>query len=218
MRHAPDSTKYAHAVTHTETRTRERRQRLAIEAARLISEGGIRDFHLAKRKAAERLGIHDDASLPRNSEIQEALRDYQRLFLAQSHPQLLRQRREAAARALAFFAEFEPRLVGAVLEGTADAHSAVCLHLHAEEPERVPLFLADHRIPAEESSRRIRLDRDRSDDVSVWLFVADDLPFDITVLPRAALRQAPLDRIDEKPMQRASLAALQELLAEPGEW
>ncbi len=212
MRHAPGSARHAHAVTHTETRTRERRQRLAIEAARLISEGGIRDYHLAKRKAAERLGIHDDASLPRNSEIQEALRDYQRLFLAQSQPQLLRGRREAAARALAFFGAFEPRLVGAVLEGTADAHSAVCLHLHTDEAERIPVFLAEQGIPAEASSRRVRLDRDRNTDVTVWLFAADDLPFDITVLPRDALRQAPLDRIDEKPMRRASLAAVRELL------
>ena len=214
MRHAPGSARHAHAVTHTETRTRERRQRLAIEAARLISEGGIRDYQLAKRKAADRLGIHDDASLPRNSEIHEALRDYQRLFLARSHPLLLRERREAAARALAFFAEFEPRLVGAVLEGSADAHSAVCLHLYADDAERVPVFLSEHRIPAESSSRRIRLDRDRMTDAPVWLFAADDLPFDVTVLPRDALRQAPLDRIDEKPMRRASLAALQELLAD----
>ncbi len=214
MRHAPASTRHAHAVTHTEIRTRERRQRLAIEAARLISEGGIRDFHLAKRKAAHRLGIHDDASLPRNSEIQEALRDYQRLFLAQSQPQLLRERREAAARALIFFAAFEPRLVGAVLKGTADAHSAVCLHLYTDEAERVSLFLADHHIPAEESSRRIRLDRDRTTEATVWLFAADGLPFDLTVLPRDTLRQAPLDRIDEKPMRRASLSALQELLTD----
>ena len=214
MRHAPGFARHAHTITHTETRTRERRQRLAIEAARLISEGGIRDFRLAKRKAAHRLGIHDDASLPRNSEIQQALRDYQRLFLAQSQPQLLRERREAAARALIFFAAFEPRLVGAVLEGIADAHSAVCLHLYTDEAERVPLFLAEHAIPAETSSRRIRLDRDRNADAPVWLFAADGLSFDITVLPRDALRQAPLDRIDEKPMRRASLSMLQELLAE----
>ena len=215
MRHAPGSARHAHAMTHSETRTRERRQRLAIEAARLISEGGIRDFHLAKRKAAHRLGIHDDASLPRNSEIQEALRDYQRLFLAQSQPQLLRERREAAASALTFFAAFEPRLVGAVLEGTADEHSAVCLHLYTDEPESVPRFLHEHDIPAQSSSRRIRLDRDRSIDATVWLFAADCLPFDLAVLPRDALRQAPLDRVGEKPMRRASLSALQELLADP---
>jgi hypothetical protein len=215
MRHAPASTRHAHAVTHSETRTRERRQRLAIEAARLISEGGIRDFHLAKRKAAHRLGIHDDASLPRNSEIQDALRDYQRLFLAQSQPQLLRERREAAARALTFFAEFEPRLVGAVLEGTADAHTAVCLHLYTDEPERISRFLVEHGIPAESSSRRVRLDRDRAIEATVWLFAADGLPFDLTVLPRDALRQAPLDRSGEKPMRRASLSMLQELLTDP---
>src|SRR3546814_19953739 len=54
--------------------------RPAHEAARLIAEGGIRDFHQAKLKAAERLGILDDASLPRNREIEDALREYQRLF------------------------------------------------------------------------------------------------------------------------------------------
>ena len=44
------------------------------DTARLMAEGGIRDFHQAKLKAANRLGIHDDASLPRNREIEDALR------------------------------------------------------------------------------------------------------------------------------------------------
>ena len=73
-------------------------------------------------------------------------------------------------------------MVGAVLDGTADAHSAVCLHLHTDDAESVPRFLAEHGIPAEESSRHIRLDRDRSVDAPVWLFSADDLAFDVTVL------------------------------------
>ncbi len=214
MRHAPDSSRHAHAIAHTQARTRERRQRLAIEAARLISEGGIRDFHLAKRKAAQRLGIHDDASLPRNSEIQAALHDYQRLFHGDAHAGLLRERRQAAARALAFFAAFEPRLVGAVLDGSADAHSAVCLHLHTDEPDRVAVFLAEQGIPAQDSHRRVRLDRERAIEVPVWLFTAEDLPFDLSVLPRSVLRQAPLDRFDDKPMPRASLAALEALLGD----
>lgn len=209
MRHARQ-----HTLAHFETRTRERRQRLAIEAARLISEHGIRDYHQAKRKAAQRLGIHDDASLPRNSEIEQALRDYQRLFFGDSQPRLLRARREAAARAMVFFQHFQPRLIGSVLEGTADAHSAVCLQLHTDEPESVPRFLADHGIPAEPGNRQLRIDRERVADVPVWLFSAEELPFDLTVLPHDALRQAPLDRIGERPMRRASLAALQALLAE----
>ncbi len=201
-----------HAHQHALTRTRERRHRLANEAARLMAENGMRDYHQAKLKAAERLGIHDDASLPRNSEIEDALREYQRLF-QRDGADLLRLRREAALRALEFFAAFEPRLVGPVLDGTADARSPVALHLHSDDPDAVARFLEQHHIPAESRSRRIRLDRERSDDYPVWLFSAEDLAIDLTVLPGPVLRQAPLSGVDERPMRRASAAQLRELLA-----
>lgn len=201
-----------HAHAHAETITRERRRRLAIEAARLMAEGGMRDFHQAKLKAAQRLGILDDASLPRNSEIEDALREYQRLF-QHDHAAGLRHRREAALRALEFFQPFDPRLVGPVLDGTADAHCAVCLHLHSDDADAVQRCLEQHGIPAEVRSRRLRLDRERDGEFAVWLFAADDVAFDLTVLPRDAVRQAPLSGIDDKPMQRASLAQLRQLLA-----
>lgn len=202
-----------HAHTHALTRTRERRHRLATEAARLMAEGGIRDYHQAKLKAAERLGIHDDASLPRNREIEDALREYQRLFQGDVVVEGLRVRREAALRALEFFAPFSPRLAGPVLDGTADAHAPVMLHLHDDDPDAVPRFLDEHAIPAESRSRQVRLDRNRQADFPVWLFSADELTFDLTVLPLDVLRQAPLSGVDEKPMRRASAAQLRELLA-----
>lgn len=201
-----------HAAQHARTRTRETRQRLAFEAARMMSEQGIRDFHLAKQRAAERLGVSDEGALPRNSEIEQALREYQRIFQADSQPQELLARREAALEAMAFFGRFEPRLVGAVLEGSADQHSAVCLHLFADDAEEVVHHLRDHGIPFDVSERHLRLDRDRSDSYPVLLFSADELPFDLTVLPRVALRQAPLDRVDQRPMQRASRGAVAALL------
>lgn len=203
-----------HARQHAETKTRERRARLAHEAARLIAESGIRDFHQAKLKAAQRLGIHDDASLPRNREIEDALREYQRLFQGDAQITALRLRREAALRALEFFAPFDARLVGPVLEGTADANAPVQLQVYTDDAEAVPRFLEDHRIPAEIRSRRMRLDRERMLDCPVWLFSAEDLSFDVAVLPHDALRQAPLSSIDEKPMRRASAAQLQALLVQ----
>ena len=203
-----------HAHQHAQTRTRERRHRLAHEAARLMAEGGIRDYHQAKLKAAERLGIFDDASLPRNREIEDALREYQRLFLGDSQAGDLRARREAALHALEFFVHFEPRLVGPVLDGTADRNSPVALHLHADDAEAVARFLEDQRIPAESRTRRMRLDRERSEDAPVWLFAAEGLTFDLTVLPLDQLRQAPLSSLEEKPMKRASLTQLRTLLAE----
>lgn len=203
-----------HARQHAETRTRERRHRLAHEAARLMAEGGIRDYHQAKLKAAARLGIHDDASLPRNREIEDALREYQRLFVGDSHATALRLRREAALRAMTFFAPFDPRLVGPVLDGTADSRSAVMLHLFSDDPEAIPHFLEDARIPAESRSRHVRLDRNRGGEFPVWVFSAEDLAFDLTVLPTDALRQAPLSGIDERPMKRASRTQLQQLLVQ----
>lgn len=202
-----------HAEQHAKTRTRERRQRLAIEAARLMAESGIRDFHQAKLKAAARLGEHDERDLPRNSEVEEALREYQRLFRGEKQVEHLQARREAALTAMAFFSRFEPRLVGAVLDGSADEHTAVMLHLFDDNPDAVPLFLDESGIPYEQRDRQVRLDRERVAEYPVYLFAADGVSFDLTVMPRDALRQAPIDRADGKPMQRASLGALRELIA-----
>jgi hypothetical protein len=203
-----------HHRIHAHDRLQRNRLRVAQEAARLMSEHGIRDFHHAKLKAAERLGILDTQALPRNLEIEQALREHQRLFLADSQPQLLRQRREAAVEAMRFLAAFEPRLVGAVLEGTADAHSAVCLHVYSDDPEAVALYLREHGVPIDTQVRRLRYSRDDQPEYPVLLFAADELPFDLTVLPRDALRQAPLDRADDRPMRRASLAQVEMLLDE----
>lgn len=202
------------AREHTATQTRERRQRLAHEAARLMAEGGIQDFHQARRKAAIRLGIHDEASLPRNVEIEQALREHQRLFAGTRQADALRTLRMAAVPALEFLQPFAPRLVGPVLEGTADADGPVHLHLHEDDADAVPRFLEEHGIPAQPRSRRLRWDRTRVIDVPVWGFSADGVSFELLVLPYDALRQAPLSPVDDRPMQRASLAQLRQLLAE----
>ncbi|NCT67588.1 MAG: hypothetical protein GXC76_08085 [Rhodanobacteraceae bacterium] len=195
------------------SRTQMLRRRIAVEAARLISESGLRDYRQAKLKAAARLGISDEASLPRNREIEDALREHQRLFHATDQARTLRRLREVAREAMRFFARHEPRLVGAVLEGTADEHSAVCLHLYSDQPQEVIAQLLEHGIPYEEQTRRLRLDRDTARDVPALVFSADGTPVDLTLLPYDLLRQAPLDRISEKPMRRATLGALEELLA-----
>jgi len=206
---------HAHGSGRHGSRAHELRRRIALEAARLMSEHGIRDFHLAKRKAAERLGAADDVALPKNSEVEEALREHQRLFHGDEQPQRLRQLRETAREAMRFFARFEPRLVGAVLDGTADKYSAVTLHLFSDAAEDVAAFLQEQAIPYEEQSRRLRMSADDAREFPVLLFSADDVAIDLTVLPRDAIRQAPMDRIDERPMRRATLATLEQLLNQP---
>ncbi len=192
----------------------EARRRIALEAARLMTESGLRDYAHAKRRAAERLGISDEAFLPKNSEIEQALREHQRLFHGDAQPQTLRHLRNVAREAMRFFRGYEPRLVGAVLDGSADVHSAVCLHLHSDRPEDVIAHLRENGIPYEERSRRLRLDRDTARDFTTLAFDAEGTAIDLTLLPYDLLRQAPLDRVSEKPMQRATLAALEILQGE----
>jgi len=192
----------------------ERRQRLAHEAARLMALTGMDDYGQAKRKAARQLGIVDEAMLPRNEEIHAALRGYQRLFQGRSQPQALRKRREVAAQALAFFADFSPRLTGPVLDGTADAHSPIVLHLHAEDGDEVARFLMESDIPADTRTVTVRLDKKRTLDVPEWHFMADDVPFELKVLPLSALHQAPLSAFDDKPAPRATAAQVRGLLEE----
>jgi len=191
------------------------RQQLAQEAARIMAEQGVRDYHVAKRKAAERNGISNERDLPSNREIEAALRDYQRLFQSLSQPLKLHALREVAVEALNFFARFEPRLVGAVLEGTADDFSAVCLHVFEDDPSEVVRFLDEHEMPFDEDERVLRLTLDNAVEFPVLRFDADDTTIDITILPRNMLRQAPLSRTGTTPMQRASINAVRALIT-PG--
>lgn len=186
---------------------------MAQDAARIMAEQGVRDYSVAKRKAAERSGISDDRDLPSNREIEAALRDYQRLFQSVSQPLKLHALREVALEAMGFFARFEPRLVGAVLEGTADDFSAVCMHVFDDDPSELVRFLDDREIPFDEDERVLRLTPDDTVEFPVLRFDADDTTIDITILPRDLLRQAPLSRTGNSPMQRASINALRALIA-----
>jgi len=56
--------------------------------------------------------------------------------------------------------------------------------------------------------------RDQYRDFPVLVVAREPAPFDLTVFPRDAIRQAPLDRVEERPQRRASLAMLEALLAE----
>ena len=190
------------------------RRRIAVEAARLIADEGLRDYHEAKRKAAQRLGSFDDAALPRNLDIEEALREHQRLFQSVSQPHELRRLRTTAVEAMRFFVRFEPRLVGAVLEGTADARSSVLLHLFADDIREVLIFLDGHRIPYQEQTRRLTFSAGRDEDVPALQLTADGVGVELAVFPRDGLHQAPLDRTTRKPMRRATLDAVEALAAE----
>lgn len=197
------------------SRDRQMRQRIAQEAARLIVSEGIRDYLLAKRKAAARLGAPDTQNLPRNVEVEAELAAYQHLFQEREQRRCLRELRAAAAGAMRFFSRFEPRLTGSVLAGTAGAHSDVNLHIFAESPEEVTLFLLEAQVPFEEGQRRLRMNKDEFALYPFVRFLAGGVPIEALIFPLNGLRQAPRSPLDGRPMARATLRHVEELLTEP---
>ena len=186
---------------------------IAQEAARIIAGEGVKDYRLAKRKAAERLGLRANGDMPRNSEVEAALKEHQRLFGGESQARHLRALRATAVEAMRYFARFRPRLVGSVLSGTAGNHAAVELHLFADTPEELMLFLIEHDIPYRSSERRFRLSAEEYAWYPVYVFAADQVGIDLSVFPASGLRRAPLCPIDGRPMQRADLAQVERLAA-----
>ena len=193
------------------------RRALAQEAARVMAEHGIRDFLFAKRKAAERFGVVDGAVLPRNSEIEDALAEYQRLFGGEQHVESLYAQRLAAAEAMRALRDFQPRLVGPVLTGTATEHAHVQIHVFADRAETVAFRLMDQGIPYEMGEKRLKLNAERVLLQPTLELEIDAQPIEVVVFPVDGIRQAPVSPVDGRPMRRADLAEVEALLADvPG--
>jgi hypothetical protein len=189
------------------------RTRLAHEAARIMAEGGTRDFAAAKRKAAARLASPETQHLPSNEEIERELRRYLELFQGSKLPDRVAQMRGIALEAMRFLHLFEPRLVGAVLIGTVTEHAVIELHVSADTPEEVGLWLTEHEIPFEQLEKRLRFGGDRYEALPTYRFLADEMVIEVSVFDRRSVREAPLSPVDGKPMRRASMREVETLVA-----
>jgi hypothetical protein len=190
------------------------RQLVSQEAARVMAQEGVKDFKVAKRKAAQRLGLPSNGNLPGNAEVEAALRDYQRLFQAEALGQRLCELRKGAVEAMEFLQEFSPRLVGSVLRGTAGAHAGIGLHLFANTPEEVVLFLMERDIPYSSGERRFRVNGQGYASYPVYGFTAGEMEIELVVFPIDGLRHAPWSPVDGKPMRRADIREVEKLLVE----
>lgn len=177
-----------------------------------MREQGVRDFLLAKRKAADRLGIVDRNALPANQEISTALAAQQRLFGGAEHHDNLRALREVALRAMALLERFSPRLVGPVLAGTATPHSDISLHVFAATPEDVAILLIERGVRYRTGDRRIRLANGEHASYPSFGFETAEVAVEATVFPEHGIREAPLCPVNGGPMRRARRDEIEALL------
>jgi hypothetical protein len=195
-------TPHAHGLEET-------RQRISREAARIMAEEGVQDYHAAKRKAADRLNLPEARQLPSNQEIEQALTEHLQLFHAQQLPQTLQHLRALAVKAMQLLERFEPRLVGSLLTGNVTRFSEIQLHVIAETPELVAFFLQEQGIPYEENSRRMRYGGDRTETVPACRFLAEDVSIEVAIFTPTAAREAPLSPVDGRTIKRATLKEVQ---------
>ncbi len=188
------------------------RQRITLEAARIMAEEHEADYYRAKHKAAERLGAPNTRNLPRNEEVEIALTEYQRLFRAHRQPQWLRTMRLTAIEMMERLKHFHPRLVGPVLRGTADEHSVITLHVFADTPEEVGWFLLDQHLSYLQGERRLGYANGDHAVLPSYQLMVSDIAVELVVFAHNGLRQAPKSEVDGRPVQRAGLADVRALV------
>jgi hypothetical protein len=198
--------------------TRERiaaqRERLAYEAARIVLDQGMDDFDKARRKAAERIGFLDRRHWPTNEAVRDAVLAQRRLFFGKMDEEEIRRLRGAALEAMDQLEPFSPRLVGSALTGALGPHSGIELWLFADRAEDVIFTLVDRRIPWRETERVMRYRNGSRGVHPVFGFLAGDLPVELVVLPRQALRDPPLDPVTERPERGANRREVARLIRE----
>ena len=173
------------------------RRRIAHVAARILAEDGSLDYGSAKRKAARQLGAPESGNLPDNQLIEEALRSYQALFLADETRAQLTLLRHTAIEYMEQLAEFDPHLTGSVLNGTAGPNTDINLQLFTDDQKEVEFLLMRLKTPYHTAEHRTSDAPGRAHP----RFIIDDprAPVDLVVYPSAELRNMKRLQADGSP-------------------
>lgn len=133
-------------MSSRDARSRQARARIADLAAQFISEHGIQDYSLAKRKAARQLGLPDGHGLPSNEEVDSALIQRQDLYEPEEQAETLATLREQAIAVMRVFVRFAPTLTGAVASGAVSEHSLIELEITSDSSKDFEQYLVNQGI------------------------------------------------------------------------
>ena len=113
---------------------------------------------------------------------------------------------------MVFFQSFEPRLVGAVLDGTANEFSDITLHLFTDTQEELTVFLLNRDIAFGQTSQKVTMANGDCTEIPTYRLVMEDAPIVLLVFDHKGLRQPPRCPTTGKPMQRYGLNKVDELI------
>ncbi|MCW8926140.1 MAG: hypothetical protein OQJ84_07785 [Xanthomonadales bacterium] len=198
---------------HDPGRLDQLRRMIAAEAARIMVTQAQSNYRIAKQKAAQRLGAGANTSLPSNLEVEKALRAYQQFYGGEQHLVHLQKLRRIALQVMQSLEPFQPRLVGPVLDGTADEHSRISLHLFNDPPDAVAIYLMDKGLAFYNEQRKIRWHDGGHRQVPLLVTDREDAEIELVLLNCLDLRQAPPSPVDGRPQKRAGVVEVECLLA-----
>jgi hypothetical protein len=82
----------------------------------------------------------------------------------------------------------------------------------ADHAELVAEKLAQERVRFRPYERRLKSRRNRAETFAGYRFVHEDADIEATVFPIDGVRQAPISPVDGRPMKRADLRTVEDLL------
>ncbi|HMP06121.1 MAG TPA: HD domain-containing protein, partial [Lacipirellulaceae bacterium] len=189
------------------------RQQIAWEAARLMYQRQESEYYRAKMKAAHRIcqGWAKPADLPSNAEVRDQVQLLARLFEGETRTANLRAMRLAALAMMERLERFRPRLIGSVLTGHVRSGSDVDLHVFADSAESVAHVLEQHGLPYQVERKLVRKHGEAT--TYVHIHVQAEHQFELTVYPPDSAHYVFKSSITGKPIERASISELRQLLA-----
>jgi predicted HD phosphohydrolase len=188
------------------------RQAIALEAARLMYERVESEYFTAKRKAAKRLcrrGVKP-ADLPSNAEIREQIQLFARIHEGDKRTQHLRDMRLEALRLMRLLRQFRPRLIGSVMTGHVRKGSDIDLHVFSDSPALITDLL--EQAGCQFDLERKQVVKHGEARVFTHIHVFDRFNLELTVYPEDKAHYVFKSSITGKPIERASIAELEDLL------
>src|SRR5437868_7332711 len=189
------------------------RQAIALEAARLMYERVESEYYTAKRQAARRLcrrGVKPE-DLPSNAEIRDQIQVFARIHEGDKRTQHLRDMRLEALRMMRLLRPFRPRLIGSVMTGHVRKGSDIDLHVFCDSPALVADLL--EQAGCQYDLERKQVLKHGESRVFTHVHVHDRFNFGLTIYPEDKAHYVFKSSITGKPIERASIAELEQFLA-----
>lgn len=188
------------------------RRQITFEAARLMYSRQESEYYRAKLKAARKIcrGWVPESYLPSNAEIRDEIQRFAWMYEGDSRHDNLRDMRLTAYRMLAMLQQFRPRLIGSTLTGHVRHGSDVDLHVFTDSIPSVTGVLDAEGLFYDVEHKEVRKQQETR--IYTHIHVQEKFPVELTVYAAAEVRTVFRSSITGKPIERASLKQLRELL------